>query len=301
MPSCSLHLKTLFWYGVLEIYRLMTWFAYQTMLIPILRYLSWRKQFWKSWSGIWQFPHLMSFWFDISKLLLHLIWRYSTLLLIFTIYIYFFSLSSRDLTGLFLFVADVDGEYGVFSSWTGSYALSNNHFVLPFNDCCCSRFCRTLHSQQDPFLEWNSEALLRLLWRADNVSSLFFVILTCRPVVYVLLVFAAYGIMYACMGINHCWIICSLYKLCFRVPFWAKKKGEERKNKVLISCMWFYRDCAKLLVEFHSAAAESKLKVVYGKYSCSDRCAVALVPPPKSLLARSTWRYYLMSWMVFVA
>ena len=214
---------------------------------------------------------------------------------------FFFSLSSRDLTGLFLFVADVDGEYGVFSSWTGSYALSNNHFVLPFNDCCCSRFCRTLHSQQDPFLEWNSEALLRLLWRADNVSSLFFVILTCRPVVYVLLVFAAYGIMYACMGINHCWIICSLYKLCFRVPFWAKKKGEERKNKVLISCMWFYRDCAKLLVEFHSAAAESKLKVVYGKYSCSDRCAVALVPPPKSLLARSTWRYYLMSWMVFVA
>ena len=136
---------------------------------------------------------------------------------------FFFSLSSRDLTGLFLFVADVDGEYGVFSSWTGSYALSNNHFVLPFNDCCCSRFCRTLHSQQDPFLEWNSEALLRLLWRADNVSSLFFVILTCRPLVYVLLVFAAYGIMYACMGINHCWIICSLYKLCFRVPFWAKK------------------------------------------------------------------------------
>lgn len=150
----------------------------------------------------------------------------------FSQYIYiFFSLSSRDLTGLFLFVADVDGEYGVFSSWTGSYALSNNHFVLPFNDCCCSRFCRTLHSQQDPFLEWNSEALLRLLWRADNVSSLFFVILTCRPVVYVLLVFAAYGIMYACMGINHCWIICSLYKLCFRVPFWAKKKGRKEQIK----------------------------------------------------------------------
>ncbi|KAF3959637.1 hypothetical protein CMV_015571 [Castanea mollissima] len=26
-------------------------------------------------------------------------------------------------------------------------------------------------------------------------------------------------------------------------------------------------DCAKLLVEFHSAAAEGELKVVYGKYS----------------------------------
>ncbi|KAG2671261.1 hypothetical protein I3760_14G125400 [Carya illinoinensis] len=43
-------------------------------------------------------------------------------------------------------------------------------------------------------------------------------------------------------------------------------------------------DCAKLLVGFHSTAAESKLKEVYRKYSSSDRGFVALCTPPKSLL-----------------
>ncbi|XP_057505623.1 G2/mitotic-specific cyclin S13-7-like [Actinidia eriantha] len=46
-------------------------------------------------------------------------------------------------------------------------------------------------------------------------------------------------------------------------------------------------DCAKLLVRFHSMAAENKLKVIYRKYSNSERGAVALLPPAKSLLATS--------------
>ncbi|KAL0337894.1 UNVERIFIED_CONTAM: G2/mitotic-specific cyclin-2 [Sesamum calycinum] len=46
-------------------------------------------------------------------------------------------------------------------------------------------------------------------------------------------------------------------------------------------------DCAKLLVTFHSMAAEQKLGGIYRKYSCSERGAVALLPPAKSLLAAS--------------
>ncbi|XP_073273552.1 G2/mitotic-specific cyclin-2-like [Primulina huaijiensis] len=44
-------------------------------------------------------------------------------------------------------------------------------------------------------------------------------------------------------------------------------------------------DCAKLLVSFHSAAAENNLKGIYRKYTSMDRKAVALLPPAKSLLA----------------
>ncbi|KAJ4951272.1 hypothetical protein NE237_028104 [Protea cynaroides] len=43
-------------------------------------------------------------------------------------------------------------------------------------------------------------------------------------------------------------------------------------------------DCAKLLVSFHSLAAESKLKGVYKKYSSPERSAVAMLPPSKNLL-----------------
>ncbi|KAF5727581.1 hypothetical protein HS088_TW22G01277 [Tripterygium wilfordii] len=43
------------------------------------------------------------------------------------------------------------------------------------------------------------------------------------------------------------------------------------------------RDCAKLLVKFHFAAAESKLKAVYRKFSSLDHGAVALFSPAKSL------------------
>ncbi|XP_043712953.1 G2/mitotic-specific cyclin S13-7-like [Telopea speciosissima] len=42
-------------------------------------------------------------------------------------------------------------------------------------------------------------------------------------------------------------------------------------------------ECAKLLVSFHSSAAESKLKGVYKKYSGPQRRAVALLPPAKNL------------------
>ncbi|KAL0359648.1 UNVERIFIED_CONTAM: G2/mitotic-specific cyclin-2 [Sesamum angustifolium] len=44
-------------------------------------------------------------------------------------------------------------------------------------------------------------------------------------------------------------------------------------------------DCAKLLVSFHSTAADQKLRGIYRKYSSSERGAVALLPPAKSLLA----------------
>ncbi|XP_042480051.1 G2/mitotic-specific cyclin S13-7-like [Macadamia integrifolia] len=43
-------------------------------------------------------------------------------------------------------------------------------------------------------------------------------------------------------------------------------------------------DCAKLLVNFHSLAAESKLKGVYRKYSSPRRGAVALHPAAKNFL-----------------
>ncbi|CAI9779551.1 unnamed protein product [Fraxinus pennsylvanica] len=46
-------------------------------------------------------------------------------------------------------------------------------------------------------------------------------------------------------------------------------------------------ECAKLLVSFHSMAADHKLKVIYKKYSSPERGAVALLPPAKSLLAAS--------------
>ncbi|KAF9665753.1 hypothetical protein SADUNF_Sadunf16G0156600 [Salix dunnii] len=44
------------------------------------------------------------------------------------------------------------------------------------------------------------------------------------------------------------------------------------------------RDCAKLLVQCHSAAAESKLKAVYKKFSSDDYGAVALLTPARSLI-----------------
>ncbi|KAL6988076.1 G2/mitotic-specific cyclin-1 [Sarracenia purpurea var. burkii] len=44
-------------------------------------------------------------------------------------------------------------------------------------------------------------------------------------------------------------------------------------------------NCAKLLVSFHLTAAESKLKVIYRKYSNAERGSVALLPPAKALLA----------------
>ncbi|KAA8544526.1 hypothetical protein F0562_022538 [Nyssa sinensis] len=43
-------------------------------------------------------------------------------------------------------------------------------------------------------------------------------------------------------------------------------------------------ECAKLLVSFHSDAANCKLKAVYRKFSSPDRGSVALFPPAKSLI-----------------
>ncbi|KAJ4724512.1 Cyclin [Melia azedarach] len=47
-------------------------------------------------------------------------------------------------------------------------------------------------------------------------------------------------------------------------------------------------NCAKMLAKFHSAAAESKLKAVYRKFSSPDRAAVALLAPAESLLPESS-------------
>ncbi|KAI3865013.1 hypothetical protein MKX03_012167 [Papaver bracteatum] len=44
-------------------------------------------------------------------------------------------------------------------------------------------------------------------------------------------------------------------------------------------------ECANELVNFHSAAPEHKLRVVYRKYSSSERSVVALLPPANNLLA----------------
>ncbi|KAI3993962.1 hypothetical protein MKX01_002975 [Papaver californicum] len=44
-------------------------------------------------------------------------------------------------------------------------------------------------------------------------------------------------------------------------------------------------ECAKELVSFHSAAPEHKLRVVYRKYSSSERSVVALLPQANNLLA----------------
>ncbi|XP_028805321.1 G2/mitotic-specific cyclin S13-7 [Neltuma alba] len=47
------------------------------------------------------------------------------------------------------------------------------------------------------------------------------------------------------------------------------------------------RECAKLMVSFHSLAGESKLKAVFKKFCNPDRCSVALIPPGKLLLVEN--------------
>ncbi|TKY57116.1 G2/mitotic-specific cyclin-1 [Spatholobus suberectus] len=47
------------------------------------------------------------------------------------------------------------------------------------------------------------------------------------------------------------------------------------------------RDCAKIMVNLHSAAPESKLRAVYKKFCSSDSSAVALLTPAKNLSALS--------------
>lgn len=65
-----------------------------------------------------------------------------------------------------------------------------------------------------------------------------------------------------------------------RTPFWngtLKLHTGFSESQIL--------ECAKLLVNYHSEAANHKLKVIFRKYSNSERGAVALLPPAKSLLA----------------
>lgn len=49
-------------------------------------------------------------------------------------------------------------------------------------------------------------------------------------------------------------------------------------------CCLFCRDAAQILVKFHSVAHESKLRVVYKKYSNEELGAVALHPPATRLI-----------------
>ena len=46
-----------------------------------------------------------------------------------------------------------------------------------------------------------------------------------------------------------------------------------------LTFLWWFRDCAKILVTSHSTAPENKLKVVYKKYSSEKLGGVALRPP----------------------
>jgi len=52
----------------------------------------------------------------------------------------------------------------------------------------------------------------------------------------------------------------------------------------MVCFLSFNRDCAGLLVYFHSKASEHRLQTVYRKYSKPERGAVALLPPAKNLL-----------------
>ncbi|KAM0954023.1 putative cyclin domain-containing protein [Dioscorea sansibarensis] len=45
-------------------------------------------------------------------------------------------------------------------------------------------------------------------------------------------------------------------------------------------------ECTKMMVNFHSLSAESKLKVVHKKYSSSQHCAVALQLPSGKMCLR---------------
>ena len=58
-------------------------------------------------------------------------------------------------------------------------------------------------------------------------------------------------------------------------------------NESNILFIYVVRDCAKLMVSFHSAAPESRLRAIYKKFCSSDRCAVALMTPAKNLSSES--------------
>lgn len=63
--------------------------------------------------------------------------------------------------------------------------------------------------------------------------------------------------------------------------------GKSEYIALIIKRAWLVllnRDCGKLLVSLHSNAARSKLQGVFRKYSVSERGAVALLPPAKTLL-----------------
>ncbi|OIW16280.1 hypothetical protein TanjilG_18995 [Lupinus angustifolius] len=67
-----------------------------------------------------------------------------------------------------------------------------------------------------------------------------------------------------------------------RSPYWT-----ETLKHYTGYCEEQLRDCSKIMVNFHSAAPESKLRAVYKKFSNSERGAVALVNPAKNLLSSS--------------
>ena len=149
-----------------------------------------------------------------------------------------------------------DGEYGILSSWDWSYALSNDNFVLPIHDCGCSCLCCTMYPCQEPLLEWNLKASYRLLWRTVNVIS-----------------------------------FCTNILISCLVSFtWCTNLFCQKKILIWVGFLC-HRNCAKLLVDCHmAAAAESKLRVIYCKFSNPNRGSVALFTPAKCFQATWSWR-----------
>ncbi|OIV92541.1 hypothetical protein TanjilG_02304 [Lupinus angustifolius] len=59
-------------------------------------------------------------------------------------------------------------------------------------------------------------------------------------------------------------------------------------SMVAASAVFAARDCARLLVSFHSTLVNGKLKVLYRKYSDPQRRAVAMLPPAKNLMPENS-------------
>lgn len=55
-------------------------------------------------------------------------------------------------------------------------------------------------------------------------------------------------------------------------------------SKFYLALLVANRDCARLLVSFHSTVANREEKVVYLKYSDPEKGVVAMLPPAKNLM-----------------
>lgn len=65
-----------------------------------------------------------------------------------------------------------DGEHGVLLGRKWSDVLSNRCIFLPVDHCCGFGVCCHAHPEQCPCLDWDTQALHRLLWRTAQVMLL---------------------------------------------------------------------------------------------------------------------------------